>query len=505
MLAVHHHLIRGSMSKPLGKKHRKPDFRPQILEGLKLEDEGRLEEAQQIYFAVLDADETNAYATNRLAVMCSNRGDNAAALQLIEISLKSNPVSPEAVVDYAQILDRLGRHEDALAAANRALILKPNDFNGLFLRGVALQKLGRHREAAACFERAVALNPADARAHNLRGFSLSKLGRVEEALAGFERAQELDPAYADAHLNEALVRLLMGDFKRGWEKYECRWRSDQVEDIRSLYPQPHWDGETSLAGKSLYVYTEQGLGDAIMFSRYLPLLAGQAERVIFAVHRPLKTLLASLEGVTTVSPGDAVKQFDLQCALLSLPRLLRTDINTIPAAVPYLHAPPERLAKWQGRLPSGTGPKVGLVWAGGSGFVNDKTRSIGLEGFAPILAQSRCRFVSLQRDLRADDHALLVSHPDLIHFGDQLEDFADTAAVISQLDVVVSVDTSVAHLAGALAKPVFILLPFAPDFRWMLARSDSPWYPTATLFRQPQAGDWASVIATVAGRLGAFG
>jgi Flp pilus assembly protein TadD len=490
------------MPKPLGKKHRKPDLLPYVRQGLEFEMQGRTADAQQVYEGILAVDDTNSHALNRLAVIAHERGDDATALDLITRSLKSNPVSPEAVVDYAQILGGLGRYDDMLAAANRALILKPNTFNALFLRGDALNRLGRHQEALTGFDRALALKPDDPGTHNARGVALVRLGRVEDALVEFERTMALDPGYAEAHFHAGLARLLSGDFATGWKEYEWRLRLRDKPVAPSPYPQPYWDGATSLDGRSLYVAAEQGLGDAIMFARYLPLLAGQGARVVFGVDKSLKALLASLDKVEVVSPGDEVATFDLQCALLSLPHLLGTRLETIPARIPYLAAPPERVEKWRPRLPEGR--KIGLVWAGGQKYAADKQRSLGAAGLAPILAQPGFGFISLQRELGQTDAAFLRSRPDIVHFGEELGDFADTAAIVSELDLVISVDTSVAHLAGALGKPLWVLLPFSPDFRWLLGRTDSPWYPTATLFRQPAAGDWPSVVAAVAAKLAAM-
>jgi len=230
-------------------------------------------------------------------------------------------------------------------------------------------------------------------------------------------------------------------------------------------------------------------------------LARRTKALYFGVDKPLKPLLAGLPGVTTLTQGDATPAFDLQCALLSLPHLLGTRLDTIPSACPYVDVPPERRSKWAGRVADDRPLKVGLVWAGGRNFRMDATRSVGLAAFVPMLADPRIRFVSLNRELRSEDAAELARHPDIVHFGEALEDFADTAAIIVGLDLIISVDTSVAHLAGALGKPVWILLPYVPDFRWLLGRDDSPWYPTATLFRQATPGDWAGVMARVAARI----
>ncbi len=493
------------MPKPLGKKHRKLDVSQQLLQALALEKEKRTEEAERLYLTILEIDRNNCYATNRLAAICSTRGDHEEGLRLIEISLKSNPTSPSASVDHSQILQRLGRFEESLAAADRALILSPNDFNALYLRGVALDKLGRHREAMVSLKRAIAANAKHAAAHNVLGTWLADVGHYGEALDQFALAQSIDPEHAEAHFSEALVRLVRGEFELGWDKYEWRWRTNQPGQTITPFPQAHWDGRETLAGKRLYVYAEQGLGDCVMFARYLPLLARQASAVVFGVYPALTFLLSTLDDVTVVTEGDRIPSFDLQSPLLSLPRLMGTRLDTIPANVPYLRAPPVRLEKWRARLPRDRSPRVGLVWAGARSYAGDAKRSIGLGALAPILDESWCSFVSLHREVRPGDAAELAKHSEIVHFGEQLEDFADTAAIIAQLDLVISVDTSVAHIAGALGKPVWILLPFAPDFRWLLERTDSPWYPSATLFRQPKPGDWNSVVARVADKLASFG
>lgn len=489
------------MAKSL-KKQRKPELRPQVLQALKLEEEGRMDEAERLYLAILEIDPENSYATNRLGLMRSTQGDHAAGQRLLEISLKSNPASPAAASDYALILIRTKNYEKALEAANRSLMLKPNNINGLLNRASALAKLRRFSEALAAADKAIAAAPSHAGGHNIRGTALIEFGRHHEALTAFQRATTLDPAFADAQLNEGLVRLVLGDFEQGWAKYEWRWRTEQVtESTPSPFPHPHWSGAEPIAGKTLFVFSEQGLGDTIMFARYMPLLRERGAKVIFAVQPSLKGLLCSTPDVTVLTTGDDLAPFDLQCALLSLPDRLGTRLDSIPADIPYIVAPADRVAAWRVRLPQDGRPKIGLVASGGPGFLSDRKRSAGFAALAPLLGDPRFTFVSLHRDLREADAAVLAAHSQVVHFGEALVDFADTAAVIAELDLVISVDTSVAHLAGAMGKPVWVLLPSVPDFRWLLERGDSPWYPTATLFRQPAVGDWPSVVAQVADRL----
>ena len=484
------------MATPLVKRNRPPDVRPQLKRALDAETAGRVGEAEDLYRAVLELDPRNFIALNRQAVRCAARKDYVEALRLIQAAMRANPASAETAGDMGVILDRMGRVDEAVLSYDRALVLRPNDVAALCNRGFSLMKLRQFDKALASYEKAIAAAPRHAEAHNGRGLALADLGRRGEAVTALTRAIDIDPDYAEAHFNRALVRLVLGEFEAGWDGYEWRWKVGKAADGRPNFPMPDWNGEP-LAGKTIYIYVEQGIGDAIMFARYAPLVAARGARVLLCVRPPMKTLLAGMAGVAVGVPGDEGPRFDYMCPLLSLPRIFKTTADTIPADVPYIHAAPERVETWKARLPGDGRLTVGLVWAGGRDFVGDRSRTIGLERFAPLLGDPRIRFVSLHTELRDADAALMRRYPDIVHLGSELRDFADTAAVISRLDLVISVDTSVAHLAGAMAKPVWILLPFAADFRWMLAREDSPWYPTARLFRQHKMDDWSDAIARV--------
>jgi Flp pilus assembly protein TadD len=483
------------MAKSLSRR-RARDFRAEILHGLQLETESRLDDADQVYSTILQVDPTNFYALYRRAILCAGRGDDIEALHLIQAAMKRN-VTVEVLGDCAVILDRLGRSAEAMETYDRALVLDPHSVLVLLHRGRLLSKLGQHARAAACYEKLLARSPDHAEAHISLGHLLIQLGRHRDAVASFARAIALAPDNADAHFNLALALLTLGDFKAGWAEYEWRFRTEGLKPSRSTYPQPHWDGVEPLAGKTILVYTEQGLGDSIMFVRYAPMLAARSASVIAGLLPQAKVLATDIDGVTPVAPGDPLPAFDIQCPLLSLPYLLGTRLETIPASVPYIRPRADRVAAWRDRLQRDGKPIVGVVWAGGRDFKGDHSRSIVLQRFQALFNAPGMRFVSLQRDLREGDAELLRPWVDVVHLGEQLSDFADTAAIISLLDLVISVDTSVAHLAGAMARPVWILLPAVPDFRWMLDRADSPWYPTARLFRQPRPGDWESVLASV--------
>jgi len=312
----------------------------------------------------------------------------------------------------------------------------------------------------------------------------------------FAAALAASPEFAEAQFEAAMARLTLGDFARGWKQYEWRWKTGAFARQRRSFSAPPWLGHAPVAGKTILLHAEQGFGDTIQFIRYAPLLVGQGARVICEVQPELKPLLSQLPDITVIAAGEVLPAFDLHCPLLSLPLALGTELANIPADVPYLSAPAERVAHWQRRLPPDR-PRAGFVWSGSATHKNDANRSIALTRFAALLENPPLKCFSLQTELRAADRGALAGLPKLTHLGDDISDFADTAAIVALLDVVITVDTAVAHLAGALGKPVIVLLPHAADFRWMRQRKDTPWYPAARLMRQPAFGDWDSVIASL--------
>ena len=351
----------------------------------------------------------------------------------------------------------------------------------------------------SCQDRALALSPGNAEILTNRGSALAELGRHHEALTCFREATAARPTYALAQLSEAMQLLRLGDFREGWKKYEWRWSTGGGR--RPDLPEPLWLGNESIDGKTILLHAEEGLGNTIQFSRYAAAAAQRGATVILQVQSPLKTLLAGLPQVQVIASGDTLPAFHTHCPLMSLPHAFATDLDTIPPHT-ELYLPADLLSSWQSRLERIASPRVGLAWAGNANHPNDRHRSIPLPSLAPIFSAPGVQFIGLQKDLHDGDAEILASHPDVMHLGEQLADFADTAAAISQFDLVITVDTSVAHLAGSLGKPVWIMLPFAPDFRWMLDREDSPWYPTARLFRQTDNGDWATVVARILLELG---
>jgi len=420
------------------------------------------------------------------------------ALACFNNILAHNPRHGGALLGRGSAAASLGHADQALADFDAALAAMPGHPGALYNCGNALFDLGRYEEAIATFDRALAAAPNHTQAWNNRGRALQALNRHADAVASFAKAIEQQKDYADAHANRALSLLTLGDLTRGFAEYEWRWQRSGMRDTRRGYGKPLWLGEYPLARKTILLTAEQGLGDTIQFARYVPLLAKSGARVVLEVPPELKPLLENLAGVASChARGETLPAYDVHCPLGSLPLALKTEPATIPTDIPYLNADDAHITKWRSRLEALPGKRVALAWAGNVGHANDRNRSIALKLLEPFFALNGISFLSIQRDLRGDDAAILARHTDVTSLGGELADMADTAAVLALADLTISVDTSVGHLAGALGRPVWVMLPFAPDWRWTLNGETSPWYPAARLFRQPALGDWPSVLANV--------
>jgi tetratricopeptide (TPR) repeat protein len=439
-----------------------------------------------------------------LAEAQANRGSALHELKRFDEALASHDRALALRPDYAEArynrgnaLHKLRRFEEALADYERALALRPDYVEALANRGVTLHELRRFEEALASYDRALAVRPDYAEAFVDRGGTLREQRRFDEALACYDRAIALRPDYVEAHSNEGMCRMLIGDFHRGWQKLEWGWIAARQRNAKRNFSQPLLLGSDELDGKTVLLHAEQGFGDMIQFCRYVPLVAERGARVILEVYEPLRELMGTLPGVAQfVTTGKPLPDFDTHCPLLSLPLALGAGSATILSQTPYLRASPQAVMDWNGRLGPGHRPRIGLAWSGRPSHDNDHNRSMRLSTLLSPLAGFNATYVSLLREVREDD-APVLQDSDVLHFGEELKTYADTAALIANLDLVISVDTSVAHLAGALARPVWILLPFMPDWRWLLDREDSPWYPTARLFRQDESREWDSVMARV--------
>lgn len=485
--------------------HRPDHFDALHLLGLLHFQRNRLAEALRFLAAALKANPGSSDAMSNLGLALHTSGHYDEAIARYRDALRLVPDHPEFLYNLGNSYLELGRLTDAVASYDAALASKPGHVGALVNRGNTLLRLNRPREALPSYDAALAAMPGHPQILTNRGHTLRRLDQAADALVNLKAAQAVAPDFAEAHFEAAMAHLTLGNFDAGWRAYEWRWKTAAFARQRRSFPAPLWLGDVPVGGKTILLHAEQGFGDTIQFIRYAPLLlAGLGADVICEVQPELQPLLSQLDGITVVAAGEALPAFDLHCPLLSLPLAFRTQIESVPASLSYLTAPAERHDHWQRRLPPGPA-RAGFVWSGSATHKNDANRSLPLAQLASLLANAPLQCISLQSELRSADRDGLRDLPDLLHLGDELRDFADTAAIISLLDVVVSVDTAVAHLAGALGKPVLILLPHAADFRWMRQRADTPWYPTAKLLRQPAFGDWDSVVDRLREELRAFG
>lgn len=505
-------------------------------EGFSAHREGRLDVARARYGQVLAVQPRHFDALHLLGVIHMQSGDAPAAADLIGRALEVDPRQAVALNNRGVALQALRRDAEAADCFTRALALKPDHAEAFYNRANTRRDQGRFDDALSdydsalrcspsyaeaylnrgieCarrdelaravvdYDNALAIRPDFAEVHYNKGNALRGLGRLDEADAALGRAIALKSGFAEAHTSRGITRLLQGRFAAGWADYEWRWRTPEFGPPRA-FAAPAWRGDGELRGNTILVHAEQGLGDTIQFCRYVPLLAAKGAKVVLEVPDALKALMTTLGGVSAVlGAGDVVPPYDVHSPLLSLPGAFGTTVETIPATIPYLAADPAKVARWADVLGPKRLPRIGLSWSGRASYLLDRHRSVGLEQLAPLLA-APAEFIALQKDLRGSDRAALAAHARVRHVGDLLADFSDTAALAQNLDLVISVDTVGAHLAGALGIPTWILLPFIPDWRWMMSRADTPWYPGARLFRQPAPGDWTTVVAQVADALSA--
>ncbi|AOZ03245.1 hypothetical protein BKK81_29550 [Cupriavidus sp. USMAHM13] len=422
-------------------------------------------------------------------------GNHARAVALLDQAGAQGPRQAGALHAAAMSLSALGDHAGALERLRQVAAWQPGSWEVHYNMGRALGLLERYEEEAEAYRRAIERKPDSADAHANLGVALAELHRFDEALRLFKKALQLDPNNAGARANRASTNLLLGQFEHGWREYEWRWRSG-AQPHHGLSGEP-WLGDKPLAGKTLLLHSEQGFGDTLQFVRYVERLAGSGATLVLRVQDALCTLLEGYAGVAAViGRSEPLPPYDYHCPLMSLPLALWKAAPQIPDRVPYLQADPARRAEWTSWLGPRARPRVGIAWAGSATNLNDRNRSMRLQDWAPLLA-APADFIALQKDPRPGDLAAWQELPALRDAAPGLHAFRDTAALVAELDLVICVDTAVAHLAGALGKPAWILLPFTPDWRWQLARGDSPWYPGTRLFRQPRRGDWASVMAQV--------
>ena len=511
-----------------------------LQQALNLHQAGQLPQARDIYEDILKIQPSHADALHFLGVVENHNGNHARAVKLIEKSISVFPNNPSSYLNLGNAQKNLKQFQAALVSYNKAISLKPDYALAYSNRGVVLQATKRLGEAVTAFDTAIALKPdyveayynranalkdlgrmeaaiasydaaisfvpdfADA--HLNRGSALMELSRFDTALQSFETAATLRPDHADAHWNKALLLLLTGKLLAGWPLHEWRWKIGNADSERRSFTTPLWLGAESLQGKTVLLYGEQGLGDSIQFVRYVKQIANLGAYVLLEAPLQLKDLFKSVEGVGELFPqGQPLPAFDFHCPLLSLPLALNTTLESIPASLSYLKVDSDRVRQWAIKLGHPTKRRVGLAWSGNAKHGNDHNRSIPLSTLLPYLPEG-IEYISLQKELRDCDKLILGKdrNKNIRHFGAELIDFSDTAALCELVDLVISVDTSVAHLAGALGKPVSVLLPHVPDWRWLLERNDCPWYSSASLYRQALPRDWDSALKRLCADLHAY-
>ena len=474
----------------------KPDYAEAYYNrGISFHNLKRFDEEIKSYNRVIELIPNYAEAYN-------NRGNALKELERYDVALQDYDKAIQLIPNYAEAynnrgdaLQELERYDEALQDYDKAIQLKP-DFNEAYSnRGTVLLDLKRFDEALKDYDKAIQLKPNDAKVYNNRGNALKDLKRFDEALKDYDKAIQLKPDYPAANWNKSLLKLLLGEYEEGWQLYESRKDTKKTKDNHPKFPVPLWLGDASIEDQTLLVHSEQGLGDTLQFCRYLTMLQSfKPKEIIFHVEKRLMSLLSSLDHeITLIAKDKPLPSFDCYCPLLSLPLAFKTTLETIPANISYLKVDNVKNKYWQDRLGQQTKPRIGLVWSGSTAHKNDHNRSLKLQQLSSLF-ELPFEFHSLQKDIRDGDKQILQAYKNLEQHQGDLHDFSDTAALVNQMDLIISVDTSVAHLTGALGKKVWILLPFIPDFRWLLDRDDSPWYPTAKLFRQPQIGDWDSVM-----------
>jgi tetratricopeptide (TPR) repeat protein len=512
-----------------------------LRKAVRLHQAGDLDQAATLYQRVLKGNPRQPDALHLLGVVRHQQGDHRRALDLIAGALAEVGDNAAFRNSLGSVLLALGRLDEAEAALRQAIAAAPANAQAHNNLGNVLMRRGRPADAVALYERAITLNPGYAEAQSNLGSAKHRLGRLDDAeralrealalsprhtpalanlglvlhdraryadaLAAYDQALALDPHHATARANRAVLLLLLGRFEEGWRDYEGRWRVAGFTTRRRSFAAPPWTGRPS-DDLTVFIHAEQGLGSAIQFVRYAPLVAAGCRQVIVECQPPLERLFRqSLEAgaggsVRVVTRGGDLPAFDAHAAMMSLPGLSGTTLATVPAAVPYLKAAEDDRERWHARLAGDGRPRVGLVWAGNPNHLNDHNRSMPASALAPLVAAGHGTFYALQVGPARDTVAELPAGR-AVDLAPELDDFADTAAALQALDLVISVDTAVAHLAGALARPVWLLLPHVPEWRWLLDRADTPWYPTMRVFRQQTAGDWAGVVERVTAALAA--
>ena len=469
----------------------------ELARGWSLYQSGKLQQASQIFHNFLQVYPNNPDVWCLLGLTREAMGELDYSVWCYRNALQINPNSSKAHNELGNSLATQGKFDEAKLSYRRALVLKPDFAVAHNNLGVVLKRQGELEPAIGCFQRALQLQPDFAAAHNNLGIVLTRQGELEPAIGCFQRALQLQPEFVEAHYNLSEAWLLMGDFEQGWREYEWRWRR---KDARPMsFSQPLWDG-SSLAGQKILLHTEQGIGDALQFIRYARSVKQAGGHVILQCPRPMIPMLSTCPGIDQlIAHGAATPEFNVHAPLMSLPRIFKTTLSTVPAHVPYLFADPERVRYWQQKLPQDSTFRVGIAWWGNPNSPIGDHRFIPLVHFAPIASLKGVQVFSLQKGAgreQLQSRAGIFPVKDLRARLDETNGaFVDTAAVMMNLNLIITADTAIAHLAGALGVPVWVALSHTANWRWLPHRDDSPWYPTMRLFRQTKPGEWDEVFS----------
>ncbi len=463
---------------------------------------GSVAEAETLYKRVLQRDSGHLGARCNIAQALHHLGKLEAAARAYLWVIARGVTAAEIHNGLGMALQELGRHDEAVTAFRRGLACHPENADLFHSLGIALRSGDRVEEAITAYGRALSVIPAHALARFNLANAYREQGYLGRAIACYRDCLSLRPDFAAAHHNLAMALLAEGDLAAGWEEFE--WRRDDVRRQKRVFAGPEWEGEKKQGGR-LLLYAEEGLGTTLQFVRYAPLAAARGWDVTLEVQAPLVRLVSGISGAgRTIAAGDDIPPYDAHCSLLSLPRIFKTDLQTIPASVPYLEAGPSLVAAWRERLADCRGLKIGIAWRGNPHHLRDRKRSLDLGWFLDRLDRPDIDIVSLQKDFTRAEIPAGRERARFLDVGRSLSDFADTAALVATLDLVIAVDTAVCHLAGALGIPVWTLIDAAPDWRWLTGRSDTPWYPSMRLFRQARPGDWDSVAGRIEEELSRF-
>ncbi|MDB5873334.1 MAG: hypothetical protein JWQ07_2776 [Ramlibacter sp.] len=478
-----------------------PDPQPAFERAVALHQNGQLAQAGALYEEIVRASPRHVPSLQMLGIVATQQRDFQRAVDLYDRAIALQPELVEAHANRGIALKELKRLPDAIASYDRAIALRPRYATALFNRGNALAEVGQYAAAVESYERAIAIEPGNAEALTNMGNAYTNSLQLDAAIASYDRAIRIQPDYPDGYWNKSCALLLKGELAEGFRLFEWRWKTAKVRMQPRNFAAPLWLGDEPLAGRTILLHAEQGLGDTMQFCRYVPMVAALGGRVLFEVPRALMGLLRTLDcDVEWIEQGTPLPLFDCHCPLMSLPLALKTDLHSVPHPAPYLRTSPEHVRKWAAKLGPRTRPRVGLAWSGSLNYPNDRNRSLALSTLVSHLPGS-CDYFSLQNAVRDSDKPTLEMNPQIRHFGSETNDFTDAAALCELMDVVISVDTSFAHLAAALGKPTWVLLPYRPDWRWMIDTAGSPWYSSVRLYRQGQDRDWAGPLKAAAADL----